>query len=209
LSIASDLSRLQTAKANLKTSIGNKGVTVPDEAKMDSYSGYIDQISSGGATPEKGFLPTAWDENGYVTEGALYGMTSVPDYFFYNSSSGGHFKKMTLTSLPSEITSIGIAAFLYASNLTLTSLPIGTTSIGTNAFKGCTALSKIWIPASCTTISTSSYSYAPFYQCSSSLILYCETDSKPDGWGTYWNYYSSSGTLTVVWGVSKEEFEAL
>ncbi len=49
MSIASDLSRLQGAKANIKTAIENKGVTVPSEAKLDSYNGYIQQISGGSA----------------------------------------------------------------------------------------------------------------------------------------------------------------
>lgn len=47
MSIASEISRLQTAKANLKTSIENKGVTIPSDATLDSYSGYVDNISQG------------------------------------------------------------------------------------------------------------------------------------------------------------------
>ena len=47
MSIASEISRLQTAKANLKTSIENKGVTVPSNATLDSYSSYVDGISQG------------------------------------------------------------------------------------------------------------------------------------------------------------------
>jgi len=88
-------------------------------------------------------------------------------------------------------------------------LPPGVTTINNYAFKKCTSLTKLWIPVSCTSIPGSSYGYAPFNGCSSSLTLYCEVESKPDGWSTYWNYYSSSGTLTVVWGTSLEEFEAL
>lgn len=48
MSIASEISRLQTAKANLKTSIENKGVTVPSSTLLSGYSALVDQISGGG-----------------------------------------------------------------------------------------------------------------------------------------------------------------
>lgn len=48
MSIASEISRLQSAKADLKTSIENKGVTVPASAKLDDYADYVDSIQTGG-----------------------------------------------------------------------------------------------------------------------------------------------------------------
>ena len=50
MSIATEISRLQTAKANIKTAIENKGVTVPSNALLDTYNTYIAQISGGGST---------------------------------------------------------------------------------------------------------------------------------------------------------------
>lgn len=47
-SIASEILRLQTAKADLKTAIEAKGVTVPSSATIDTYDDYIAQISGGG-----------------------------------------------------------------------------------------------------------------------------------------------------------------
>lgn len=47
MSIASEISRLQSAKADIKTSIEAKGVTVPSATKLDGYSTLIDQISTG------------------------------------------------------------------------------------------------------------------------------------------------------------------
>lgn len=46
MTIASEITRLQGAKANLKTSIEAKGVTVPSSATIDTYSGYVDQIQT-------------------------------------------------------------------------------------------------------------------------------------------------------------------
>lgn len=48
MSIASEISRLQQAKADIKSAIENKGVTVPSSATLDAYDGYIDDIEQGG-----------------------------------------------------------------------------------------------------------------------------------------------------------------
>ena len=47
MSIASEIQRLQTAKADLKTAIEAKGVTVPSNATIDTYDSYVAQISGG------------------------------------------------------------------------------------------------------------------------------------------------------------------
>lgn len=44
MTIASEITRLQTAKADIKTAIESKWVTVPSSAKLDSYDDYISQI---------------------------------------------------------------------------------------------------------------------------------------------------------------------
>ena len=49
MTIASEITRLQWAKASAKTSIENKGVTVPANATVDTYHNYIDLISTGWA----------------------------------------------------------------------------------------------------------------------------------------------------------------
>lgn len=48
MSISTDLTRLQSAKAAMKTAIQNKGVTVPDGAKLDAFAALIDSIPAGG-----------------------------------------------------------------------------------------------------------------------------------------------------------------
>ena len=44
MSIASEITRLQTAKADLKTAIEGKGVTVPSSAKLDAYPALVESI---------------------------------------------------------------------------------------------------------------------------------------------------------------------
>lgn len=48
MSIATDLTRLQTAKADLKTAIEGKGVTVPSATKIDGYADLVESIETGG-----------------------------------------------------------------------------------------------------------------------------------------------------------------
>ena len=48
MSIATEILRLSTAKANIKSAIIAKGVSVPNEAKLDTYNTYVSQISGGG-----------------------------------------------------------------------------------------------------------------------------------------------------------------
>lgn len=47
MSIATEITRLQNAKASIKTSIENKGVTVPSSTKLDGYSTLINSIQTG------------------------------------------------------------------------------------------------------------------------------------------------------------------
>ena len=47
--IAQEISRLTTAKADLKTAIEGKGVTVPSSTLLDGYADLVDQIQQGGA----------------------------------------------------------------------------------------------------------------------------------------------------------------
>lgn len=71
MSIASEITRLQNAKASIKTSIENKGVEVPSATTLDGYSSLIDSITGGGAGED-------WTQIGYdrtpqpVTDGFNY-----------------------------------------------------------------------------------------------------------------------------------------
>ena len=48
MSIATEITRLQNAKAAIKTAIEGKGVTVPDATLMDGMAALIDAIEAGG-----------------------------------------------------------------------------------------------------------------------------------------------------------------
>jgi len=50
MSIATEITRLQNAKASIKSAIENKGVSVPSSTLLDGYANLIAQISGGGST---------------------------------------------------------------------------------------------------------------------------------------------------------------
>lgn len=47
MSIADQITRLQTAKQNIKTATANKGVNIPNDKLISDYDDYIDQIQTG------------------------------------------------------------------------------------------------------------------------------------------------------------------
>ena len=51
MAISDEITRLQQAKADLKTAIESKGVTVPSSTKLDGYADLVDSIEAGGSIP--------------------------------------------------------------------------------------------------------------------------------------------------------------
>lgn len=79
MSIATEISRLNTAKADIKTAIQNKGVVIPSDKKIDTYPTYINQIQT--------FDP--YNGHAYVEIGGLkwatmnIGANNITDYGQY------------------------------------------------------------------------------------------------------------------------------
>lgn len=72
MSIASEITRLQGAKADIKSAIEAKGVTVPSSAKLDTYDDYIAQITVGGEA-----IPSSLSVSGSWTNQQIIG--NAPD----------------------------------------------------------------------------------------------------------------------------------
>ena len=109
--------------------------------------------SSGGFTPPAvGFVPSAWDADGYITDGTWYGNT-IPKNAFRE------YERLTSISLPEGITTIGDSTFYNCLNLALTSLPEGITTIGSYTFNNCRKLTSISLPEGITTIGYEAFSY--------------------------------------------------
>ena len=116
---------------------------------------------------------------------------------------------LTSITIPDSVTSIASLAFEGCTGLISITIPDSVTSIGYGAFRYCTGLTSIYIPENVTKISASNFTFSLFYNCSSSLKIYCGASEAQSGWGTYWNYYASGKTLEVTYGVTLAEYEAL
>ena len=80
--IAQEITRLTTAKADLKTAIEGKGVTVPSSTLLDGYADLVDQIEQGGG------------------EEAIEGDVNFYDYTGFRVASYTITEAKALTALP-------------------------------------------------------------------------------------------------------------
>ena len=110
MSIASEISRLQTAKADLKTSIESKGVTVPASAKLDDYSDYVDSIQTGGGGGSASDAVRFFDYDGTILYSysasdfaALTAMPSNPTHTGLTSQGWN----WTLADAKAQVTAMG------------------------------------------------------------------------------------------------------
>lgn len=155
MSIASEISRLQTAKADIKTAIEAKGVTVPSNATLDTYDTYVAQISGGGGNNDADWLTrsiTSINIPSNITTIGSYALaycqgltsvtipsniTTVDRYAFYGTG-------LTSINLPNSVTSIGIRCF---DSTPITEARLGkVTAIPNYLFANCNSLANIYIP---------------------------------------------------------------
>ena len=80
MSISSEITRLNNAKASIKSSIENKGITVSDTKKLDEYSSLIDSIEVKKPEQSKSVTPTETVQN--VTPDSGYVLNNVSVKFW-------------------------------------------------------------------------------------------------------------------------------
>lgn len=140
--------------------------------KPSEMASAIQNISSGGATPEKGIVINKWDSDGYATDVTIVGITQIPSYAFYNYDSSGNDNSGNIFSdhlinanLPNELTYIGASAFSGCRELILNELPSGITSLSKDTFYRCVSITEMVIKGDITSISGHTYS-GSFRDCS-------------------------------------------
>jgi hypothetical protein len=165
MSIAIEIQRLNTAKADIKAAIEAKGVTVPSNATIDTYDDYVSQISGGGgSTADTEALKGVIDKS--LTSIVIpSGATKIGNNIFSSCSN------LTACTIPNSVTSIGGYAFSSCSGLISIEIPSGVTTIGDYAFYYCTSLTSITMPNSVTTIG-----FTTFRNCKSLTRLNSDVD---------------------------------
>lgn len=162
MSVVDQITRLSNAKAAIKTSIENKGVTVGDDVKLDGYPALIDSISvSGGGSGETHINPDFYELR--TQNGTNY------DHLFYQFK----FQSNIVDLSNWDTSNVTSAVYMfYQSNIKSLDLNNWNTSKLKNInsmFDGCSSLTTLnvssWDISSMTTI------YSVFYGCSSLTTL--------------------------------------
>lgn len=166
MSIANEISRLQTAKADIKSAIEAKGVSVPSSASISTYDDYVLQIQTGGGGGSEDLtqliqrtirtidIPSGTTKIGSDAFRSCASLTSVTIPNSVTSIGTNAFQDCPLRSvtIPNGVTSIGDSAFYNCSTLTSINIPSGITSLSRSVFQGCNYLSSIDIPSGVTRI---------------------------------------------------------
>lgn len=122
---------------------------------------------------------TVTEIKGYVFLGCS-SLTSIEIPSSVTSIGQFAFDSSNLTSVTfgenSQLASIGKAALWNCDGLTSIVIPDSVTSIGESAFHGCKGISSVVIPSNVTSMGIT------VFRSSSEITIYCEAESKPDGW---------------------------
>ena len=102
MSIQSEITRIETAKAAIKTAIEGKGVTVPDGTLLDGMAALIESIEAGGAKITTGtFVPLG------KTLEIVHGLGVIPDYvIFYIEETRTETSRTTVNAYATTETTI-------------------------------------------------------------------------------------------------------
>ena len=127
--IAENLSRIQSAKTDIKTAIEAKGVTVPSSATIDTYDDYISQISTSSSIPTNYTVYETDAEWGTPTNFTLKDTVTKIENNKYSYTD-----TLSAATLTSGVTKIGSYAFQYDTALCSVNIPSSVTQLGSNVF---------------------------------------------------------------------------
>ena len=104
MSIATEITRLNNAKASIKSAIENKGVTVPSSTKLDGYASLVSSIPSGGGTEGDIMNPNSiyasfYQIDTYVMDAPFWGSNSSNKTMANTWTSGDAFELQFLAEL--------------------------------------------------------------------------------------------------------------
>ena len=117
MSIASEISRLQTAKTDIKTAIEAKGVTVPSSAKIDVFDDYIAQIPTGGSYQSKTISPTESSQT-ISPDSGYDALSSVTVNAISSTYVGSGIARKSSSDLTASGATVTVPAGYYSSQAT-------------------------------------------------------------------------------------------
>lgn len=98
MSVQSEITRLQNAKTALKTAIEGKGVTVPNNTKLDGYADLVDNISAGGSDGDvwyavdgiRGIKYILYNDDSYAIYDGSYSASNTGNHVTFYSNYYTH-----------------------------------------------------------------------------------------------------------------------
>ena len=114
--VAEELTRLITAKADLKTSIEAKGVTVPSSAKLDDYPDYVDAIAAGATLQAKTNITPTESSQTITADNGYDGLSSVQINAISSSYVGSGITQRTSSDLTASGATVTAPAGYYSSD---------------------------------------------------------------------------------------------
>ena len=98
MSIASELTRIQNAKAGIKSAIEAKGVTVGD-GTIDTYPAKINEIQTGGGSVDEYFKSTIYAGEGESYPGYVNSILKLPPFTFNGTNANYMFSRYKGTQI--------------------------------------------------------------------------------------------------------------
>lgn len=198
MSIATEITRIQTAKSNIKTQIEAKGVTVPSSATIDTYPTYVSQITTGDDSAlisliERGFssfeIPSGTTQIGSYAFFRCYGLRSItiPETVtIIQNNAFQYCSGMTSVDIPDSVTYVNTNSFGYCTDLSDVTIGSGIVSLNTYCFQSCTNLSSVTIKAT----NPPSLQSSTFQNTNDTFIIYVPSESveaykTASEWSTY------------------------
>ena len=125
-------------------------------------------------------------------------VTQMYAYAYMNYSVAFNSRGFVSVELPDTISQLPDYAFYGCQNLEEIEIPSSITEIKSEAFGYCHRLTRIVIPSTVTTMGSNVFNE------SNKVVVYCEAESKPEGWSDDWNSFG----VPVVWGSKANTVDA-
>lgn len=167
MSISTQIIRLQSAKAGIKTAIEGKGVTVDSAATLSDYPTLIDSIQQGDGASSNDWIQFVEKED-------------------YTATTFDVKQAITSVDIPSGVTSVIFSCFANCSGLTSVTIPNTVTSLQNSCFTNCINLSSVTIHAE----TPPTLASGAFTNTNANLILFVPAGSVEDykaasNWSAY------------------------
>ena len=126
--------------------------------------------------------------------------------FIAESAFSGCIKQQKTVVIPNNIQQIQMHAFANCSFENFV-FGYGNSTIYQSTLSNCQNLKSVFIPNNIKRIYCPSVYDSPFLYSNKNATIYCEAETKPSGWGSFWNYYDENTQLNVKYGYSLDEYK--